>query len=166
MGLLGAWRGLRAYKRLAPEWRRIVFYAETGQDWHHFEPLIDTLVNRHHRRVTYVSSDPGDPGLAPRDGVRGICIPEGLFLTIHFQTQQAGLVVLTMMDLDNFHLKRSLHPVHYVYLFHGMGSTHMVDHANSYDAYDSLFCAGPHQVAELRAREQQAGLEPRHLFEY
>jgi YidC/Oxa1 family membrane protein insertase len=71
-----------------------------------------------------------------------------------------------MMDLGNFQLKRSINPVHYIYLFHSLGSTHMVDFANSYDAYDSLFCVGPHHVAELRKRESMQGLKARNLFEY
>jgi YidC/Oxa1 family membrane protein insertase len=75
-------------------------------------------------------------------------------------------MVLTMLDLQNFQLKRSLHPVHYCYVFHSMGSTHMVDHENSYDHYESLLCAGPHHVAEIRRREELAGLPPKHLFAY
>jgi YidC/Oxa1 family membrane protein insertase len=47
-----------------------------------------------------------------------------------------------------------------------MGSTHMVDHENSYDHYDSLLCTGPHHVAEIRRREQLKGLPPKHLFAY
>ena len=73
-------------------------------------------------------------------------------------------MVLTMLDLQNFHLKRSLHPVRYAYVFHSMGSTHMVDHANSYDHYDSLFCVRPHHVAEISRREALHGLPPKHLF--
>ena len=75
-------------------------------------------------------------------------------------------MVLTMLDLQNFHLKRSVHPVHYAYVFHSMGSTHMVDHANSYDHYDSLLCVGPHHVAEIRRREELHRLPPKHLFEH
>ncbi len=71
-----------------------------------------------------------------------------------------------MMDLGNLQLKRSLHPVHYVYLFHSMGSTHMVDNENSFDHYDSLFCAGPHQVAEIRKREEIKHRPAKHLFDY
>lgn len=164
---MGAFRSWRAYRKLPAEWRNIVFYAESGQDWHHFEALIETLNDSLARKVTYVSSDPKDPGLQRRHAnYRALCIPEGWFLTLHFQFQKAGIVVLTMMDLDNLQLKRSINGVHYVYLFHSMGSTHMVDHANSYDAYDSLFCVGPHHVRELRRREELAGLPPRHLFEY
>jgi YidC/Oxa1 family membrane protein insertase len=47
-----------------------------------------------------------------------------------------------------------------------MGSTHMVDHANSFDHYDSLFCAGPHQIAEIRKREAMEGLPQKNLYEY
>jgi CDP-glycerol glycerophosphotransferase (TagB/SpsB family) len=49
-------------------------------------------------------------------------------------------------------------------VFHSMGSTHMVDHENSYDHYDSLLCVGPHHVAEIRRREQLKGLPPKQLF--
>jgi len=56
--------------------------------------------------------------------------------------------------------------VRYVYVFHSTGSTHMVDHENSYDHYDDLFCAGPHHVAEIRRREELKGLAPKHLFAY
>jgi YidC/Oxa1 family membrane protein insertase len=47
-----------------------------------------------------------------------------------------------------------------------MGSTHMVDHENSFDHYDSLFCTGPHQVAEIRKREQLKNLPAKQLFDY
>ncbi len=97
---------------------------------------------------------------------RAIWIPEGLFLTIFFQVNQSDLFVLTMMDLQNLHLKRSTYPVHYVYLFHSMGSTHMVDNENSFDHYESLFCTGPHQIEEIRKREELKGLPAKHLFDY
>jgi YidC/Oxa1 family membrane protein insertase len=83
-----------------------------------------------------------------------------------FQAIKADVMVLTMLDLQNFQLKRSIHPVRYAYVFHSMGSTHMVDHENSYDHYDSLLCTGPHHVAEIRRREQLKGLPPKHLFAY
>jgi YidC/Oxa1 family membrane protein insertase len=42
----------------------------------------------------------------------------------------------------------------------------MVDHANSFDHYESLFCSGPHQVAEIRRREELKGLPAKHIFDY
>jgi hypothetical protein len=167
MGLLKAWSGWRRYRKLSADWRNIVFYSESGQDWHYFEALIAVLNTELHHKVTYITSDQDDPGLGLQHELfTAICIPEGFFLTLHFNMQKADVVVLTMMDLDNLQLKKSINPVHYIYLFHSLGSTHMVDHANSYDAYDSLFCVGPHHVKELRKRESMTGLKPRNLVEY
>jgi YidC/Oxa1 family membrane protein insertase len=165
--VFSGWKGWRQFKKLPWDWRNIVVYSESGQDWHQFAGLIEHLNGPLERKTCYVTSDAADPGLArEHQNFRAICIPEGLFLTVFFQTQQADVVVLTMMDLDNLHLKRSLHPVHYIYLFHSMGSTHMVDNEDSYDHYDSLFCTGPHQIAEIRRREELKGLPAKHLFDY
>jgi hypothetical protein len=162
-----AWSGWRQYRKLPEDWRNIVIYSEGGQDWHYFEPLIEVLNHDLQHKVTYISSDKGDSGLSRQHELyKSICIPAGFFLTLFFNMQKADVMVLTMMDLDNLQLKKSINPVHYIYLFHSLGSTHMVDHANSYDAYDSLFCVGPHHVAELRKRESMQGMEPRNLFEY
>jgi len=167
MGLLSGFSAWREYRKLSADWRNIVIYSESGQDWHYFEPLITVLNEELKHKVTYVTSDPNDSGLSHHhDLFKAICIPEGLFLTLHFNFQKADVVVMTMMDLNNLQLKKSINPVHYVYLFHSLGSTHMVDHANSYDAYDSLFCVGPHHVTELRKRESLEGLKARNLFEY
>jgi CDP-glycerol glycerophosphotransferase (TagB/SpsB family) len=167
MGMFQAWSGWRSYRKLPADWRNIVMYSESGQDWHYFEPLIKTLNTELGKKVTYISSDNTDPGLRREHELfKAVCIPEGFFLTLHFNMQKADVVVLTMMDLGNLQLKKSINPVHYIYLFHALGSTHMVDHADSYDAYDSLFCVGPHHVAELRKRESMQGMEARNLFEY
>ncbi len=167
MGILQAWSGWRRYRKLSADWRNIVVYSESGQDWHYFEPLIAALNGDLKRRVTYTTSDQNDPGLSRQHPLfEAICIPAGFFLTMHFNMQRADVVVLTMMDLGNLQLKKSINPVHYIYLFHSLGSTHMVDHANSYDAYDSLFCVGPHHVAELRKRESMQAMAARNLFEY
>jgi len=165
--MLKGWSGWRSYRKLSADWRNIVIYSEGGQDWHYFEPLIAVLNDDLQHKVTYVTSDQGDSGLSRQHQLfKAIYIPEGFFLTLHFNMQKADVLVLTMMDLDNLQLKKSINPVHYIYLFHSLGSTHMVDHANSYDAYDSLFCVGPHHVAELRKRESMQGMQARNLFEY
>ena len=167
MKFLAAWKGWRRFKNLPPEWRNIVVYSESGQDWHQFSGLVEQLNGPLGRKTCYVTSDADDPGLKrEHDNFQALYIPEGLFLTIFFQVNQSDLFVLTMMDLGNLQLKRSLHPVHYVYLFHSMGSTHLVDNENSFDHYDTLFCAGPHQVREIRRREELKGLPEKQLFDY
>ena len=167
MSLLSGWMGWRQFKKLPWDWRNIVIYSESGQDWHQFSGLIRHLNHNLGCKTCYLTSDKGDPGLAyVHENFLGIYLPEGLFRTIFFQVNQSDVFILTMMDLGNLQLKRSLHPAHYIYLFHSMGSTHMVDHENSFDHYDSLFCAGPHQFAEIRKREEIKNLPAKHLFDY
>jgi len=164
MSMWQDWRSFRRFQKLPAHDRNIVFYSETHQDWHHLQPLIEFLTARLSRTVCHVTSEPTVP-LASAPGLHGFRIGGGAICTWFFQTIKADVMVLTMLDLQNFHLKRSLHPVHYAYVFHSMGSTHMVDHANSYDHYDSLLCIGPHHVAEIRRREELHRLPPKHLFE-
>ncbi len=167
MSFYSGWKGWRQFKKLSWEWRNIVIYSESGQDWHQFSRLIGHLNQNLGSKTCYVTSDKSDPGLSHvHENFHAIYLPEGLFRTIFFQLNQSDIFILTMMDLGNLQLKRSLHPVHYVYLFHSMGSTHMVDNENSFDHYDSLFCAGPHQVAEIRKREEIKHQPAKHLFDY
>lgn len=161
------WRDYRRFQQLPPPDRNIVFYSETHQDWHHLQPLIDFLIGPLSRTVCHVTSEPARPlPEAPGAGLRTFRIRSSVLCTWLFQTLKADVMVLTMLDLHNFQLKRSIHPVHYLYVFHSMGSTHMVDHENSYDHYESLLCTGPHHVAELRRREELQGLAPKHIFPY
>lgn len=167
MSLLGSWRAYRRFQTRAPELRGIVFFSESRQDWHHFAPVLERLTGEHGRTVCYLTSDPDDLAFAHRsERLRPFYVPEGWARILAFQTLRADVMVLTMMDLGNFELKRSVRPVHYVYLFHSLGSTHMVDFANSYDHYDTILCAGPHQMREIRRREEVAGLPAKRLVRH
>ena len=159
-------QGYRAYRKLPKSQKNVVFYSESFQDWHHLKPLLNGLLEQQ-IAVTYVTSDERDPGLIKQSSnYRSIFIGSGFFRILFFQYLEAKLFVLTMLDLNNFELKRSIHPVHYVYLFHTLGSTHMVDHDNSYDHYDTILCAGPHQKREIGLREGNKGLDKKNLVAY
>lgn len=153
----------KAFNRLSPDERNIVFYSESGQDWHHFQKIINHLLS-HSKKVCYISSDANDPGLSLKNDLyRPFYIKEGFWQITLFQFLKADCLVLTMTDLNIFQLKRSINPVHYIYLFHAMGSTHMVDFENSYDHYDTILCVGPHQIEEIRKREQLKALPRKNL---
>jgi YidC/Oxa1 family membrane protein insertase len=163
---LRSFRNYRAFYKLTPDQRNIVFYSESGQDWHHFEKIIKKLLSLS-KIVCYVTSDPDDPGLKlSNEFYRPLFIKSGFWQIYFFQFLKADCLVLTMIDLHVFQLKRSISPVHYIYLFHAMGSTHMVDFENSYDHYDSILCVGPHQVAEIRKREEIKNLSAKNLVEH
>ena len=159
-------QGYRAYKKLPKSYKKVVFYSESFQDWHHLKPLLNALLDDD-IAVTYVTSDDKDPGLLKLSKkYRSIYIGKGFFRILFFQFLRAKLLILTMMDLNNFELKRSMHPVHYVYIFHSLTSTHMVDTEKSFDHYDTIFCAGPHQKKEIELREKNKGLKAKNLVPY
>lgn len=164
MSWFSEWRAYRAFKRIPRGERRIVFLAESGQDWHHFAPVIRHLTGVLGEPVLYVSSDPGDPGLHqvnPR--IRGFCVGKGFWRISFCQFLDADVLVTQILDFGNLELKRSVHPVHVIYMFHSLISTHMADRANSFDNYDTILCAGPHQMREIRRREELHGLPAKQL---
>jgi YidC/Oxa1 family membrane protein insertase len=167
LGFLRERRALKEFESLEPSLRRLVFYSEGAGDWPHIGPVVETLVSEHDVDVAYLASDPSDPGLAldhPR--LRGFLVGDGTVRTILFARIECEHFVMTLPDLDQLWLKRSAHPVHYVYLFHSLNSTHAAYRKGAFDAYDTVLCVGPHHVAEIRATEVRYGLPPKELVEH
>ncbi|HOA73106.1 MAG TPA: CDP-glycerol--glycerophosphate glycerophosphotransferase [Phycisphaerae bacterium] len=164
--LLEDWASARRFQALPDAARSIVFYAEDGDSWPHFEPIVRELTGEMGREVCYLTSSRSDPVLRtsnPR--IRPFCIGEGLVRTSLFLSLRAGVCVMTMPDLQTFHLKRSqAQNVHYVYVFHSMVSTHMIYRKAAFDAFDTILCVGPHHEREIRATEQTYGLAPKKLI--
>jgi len=161
---IGHWRAHRAFKRLPRSDRNIVVFSESRQDWHHHATIITELTGRLGNKICYVASDADDPGLRQgNSNILPFCIGDGFFRVVFFQTLQADVMLTQLLDLDNLDLKRSVHPVHYIYMFHSLISTHMADHGNSFDHYDTILCAGPHQEAEIRKRESLHDLPAKQL---
>lgn len=163
-GIFGAWSSLRRFNKLHRADRDIVFYAESRADWPHLGPIIEELTGPLGRSVCYVTSDEADPLLtAETPRIRSFFVGEGSTRTTFFKLVDATVMVMTLPDLETFHLKRSVHPVHYVYVFHSMVSTHMIYRKGAFDAYDTVLCVGPHHEAEIRRTEEVYGLSPKEL---
>ena len=121
-----SWKQYRAFRRTPRSNRRIVFYAESGQDWHHWRDIVRHLTGELGETICYVSSDPDDPGLQQDSArIRPVWIGRGLCRIWFFQWLEADVMVTQLLDLGNLDLKRSVNPVHYVYVFHSLISTHM-----------------------------------------
>lgn len=160
-------RELRRFRKLGADQRQIVFYAETAAFRAYLGPFIDRLVKDHGKEVCYVTSDDSDPILRdPPKGVRPFAIGDGINRTAFFASLDAGLMVMTLLDLQTFDIKRSMAaPVHYVFVPHNMLSTHMVFRKGAYDHFDTVFCVGPHHVAEIKEAEELYGLPAKTLVE-
>jgi YidC/Oxa1 family membrane protein insertase len=163
-GFFAEWANVKRFGRLSAAQRSLVFYAESVGDWPHLGPLIEHLTQARNKSVTYLTSDPRDPRLAQiAENFRPFYVGSGLARTLLFRMMDARILVMTLPDLDRFQLKRSSHPVHYVYVFHSLVSSHMIYRPRAFEAYDTILCAGPHHVREIRREEELRGLKPKHL---
>ena len=116
-----SWKQYRAFRRTPRSDRRIVFYAESGQDWHHWRDIVRHLTGELGETICYVSSDPDDPGLHQDSAkIRPVWIGRGLCRIWFFQWLKADVMVTQLLDLGNLELKRSVNPVHYIYVFHSL----------------------------------------------
>ncbi len=161
------WQGLKAFNAIPRRERKIVFYAEDGGYWTFFEPVFIALQREHFEPILYVTSCEKDPLLteAP-SGLLTFYIGEGSIRTFFFAGLDADVLVMTMPDLQTFHIKRSQHSVKYVYLHHSLVSTHMVYRPAAFDHFDVILCAGPHHEQEIRAREVYQGLPHKQLVQH
>ena len=155
---------LRFFWRTDPEVKRVVFYAEHAGYYPCFEGLVRELIDVHQVSLSYVTSDPHDPVLVTEHPRLHTFYIKSL-LPYFMLLVKCRVFVMTLTDLNLFHLKRSLHSVHYVYIFHSMVSTHMMYRTGAFDHYDSILCVGPHHVAEIRAHERLHDLQAKQLIE-
>ncbi|MDR2522513.1 MAG: CDP-glycerol glycerophosphotransferase family protein [Synergistaceae bacterium] len=164
MALLTEIKNFIAYKRLAKERKNILVYSEHGGYTNNFLPIINVLTQRYGQSVCYVTSDPSDGFLsgAPQ-GVT--CFYIDKLLSLFLALIDSPICLMTMPDLEVFHLKRSVHKVHYIYVFHALMSTHMVYRFSAFDHYDTILCVGPYQMEEIRSRENKYDLPAKNLVE-
>jgi len=157
---------LKKFENLDQKEKQIVFYSENQNSSFIFESLIKELVNKHNVSICYVTSDREDSILKTiNEKIKTFYIGMGLTRTKFFVNLKADVLIMTMPDLETFHIKRSkVYPVHYVYVFHAMVSTHLVYLKNAFDHFDSIFCVGTYQIDEIRSTEKFYNLKPKKLI--
>lgn len=156
-----------AFNQLPKEQRRLVIYSEGKNYWSYIGGLLQKTLELSDIDVCYVTSSKTDPGLKvehPR--LKTFIIGEGFVRDWMFANIDTDVMVMTMPDIGQYQVKRSSHPVHYVYVQHSLVSLHMVYRPKAFDCYDTIFCAGDHHMKEMRAMEALAGLPPKNLFKH
>jgi len=147
--------------------RRLTFYCEGRNYWPHLHGLIEQVLAQSDLPVCFLSSAEDDPGLQfehPR--FYPFLIDEGAIRNWLFANIETDVMVMTMPDIEQYQVKRSSYPVHYVYVQHSLVSLHMVYRSGAFDHYDTVFCAGPHHIEELRALEANTKLPSKNVVEH
>jgi len=151
--------------RFANAKKQVVFYALSGGQYKFYKTIIDYLTTHSDVLIHYLTNDLDD-------GVFDIKHPQ----IIPYYTGQrkaislmlkldAYMLVTTVPGFQNYHIKRSVvrDDIEYIYTFHSATSTHLIYRENAFDHFDTIFCVGAHQVAEIRCREEMAGLPKKRL---
>lgn len=150
--------------------KHLVIYSEKSGFYKYFEALIQELLARSNLVIHYVTNDPDDAVFAlsekePRIHPYYIGLKKMIPLMMK---AEADIVVMTTPDLDRYYIKRSImkKDIEYVYVPHDMMSVHMGFREGALDAFDTIFCTGPHIVREVRATEKVYGLPAKKLVEF
>lgn len=149
--------------------KHLVVYSEGSGFYKYFKGAIEYVLAHTDGNIHYVTNDPNDQVFElaksqPR--IKPYYIGQKRAITLMMK-MDADVVLTTQEDLDNYYIKRSYvrDDVEYVFTFHHMTSTHMTALEKSYDNFDTLLCAGPHQIEEIRRAEQMRGLPSKKLVE-
>ena len=145
--------------------KQFVIYSESNGFYKYYAGMIDYIMEHSDVVIDYITSDPNDRVFqmeGPR--FRAYYIGE-LRLIPLMMKMDADIVLMTMPDLELYHIKRSLvrKDIEYIYMQHGPGSDNMLGKPHCIDHYDTIFNVGPHQTAEDRELEKLYGIKPRRL---
>ncbi len=167
MGFFRHIKDVMRFMQLPKEKRRLTFYSEGKNYWPDLGGLVKEVLATSDIPVCYVSSDDDDPGLSlEHPNYQTFRIDEGFVRNWFFENLDTDVMVMTMPDIDQYQIKRSKHKVHYIYTQHALGSLHMTYRKGAFDHYDTIFCAGPHHVKEIRAMEEKYNLPVKNLVEH
>lgn len=155
------------FMQLGKEHRRLTFYSEGKNYWPHLSDLVMDWLENSNQPICFFTSDPNDPALQVKHrNFHAFEIDEGFIRNWLFENIETDVMVMTMPDLHQFQVKRSKNQVHYIYLQHSLVSLHMAYRKGAFDFFDTIFCAGPHHVKEIRAIEAYYDLAPKSLVNY
>ena len=150
--------------------KHLVIYSEKSGFYKYFEAIIDSLLKKSNIVVHYISNDPDDAifelaKTEPRIKPYYIGLKKMIPLMMR---AEADVIIMTTPDLDKYFIKRSIvkKDIEYVYVPHDMMSVHMGFREGALDAFDTIFCTGPHIIREVRATEKVYGLPEKKLVEF
>lgn len=150
--------------------KHLVFYSESSGFYKYYKGIIEYILKNTNIAVHYITSDPNDQVFAisqsqPR--LKPHYIAEKRLITLMMKLD-CDVMVMTMPDIENFHIKRSYvrKDIEYVYVPHCIDSINMTMRTGAVDHYDSVLCVGKHQKEEITNTEAVYGLPHKTLVDW
>lgn len=150
--------------------KHLVFYSENNGFYKYYAGMIEYILKNTNITIHYVTSDPDDSifeKAEKNDKIKAYYIGEKKLITLMMK-MDADIVVMTMPDLENYHIKRSYirKDIEYIYVPHGMDSLNMTMRTGSMDHFDTIFCTGKHQREEIEKTEEVYGLPKKNIVDW
>lgn len=148
--------------------KQLVFYSEKNGFYKYYKNVIEIILKKTDIVIHYITSDPKDEVFAlANDQFRIYYIGENK-LIILMMKMEADVVVMTMPDLQKYHIKRSMvkEDIEYIYLDHGIGSDNLMLRKHALDYFDTIFASNEIGKAEIRAQEKCYGLKKKNIVEF
>lgn len=147
--------------------KQLVFYSEKNGFYKYFKDTIEYILKRTDIEIHYITSDIHDEVFALESEQFHVYYIGENKLIILMMKLDADVVVMTMPDLQKYHIKRSLirEDTEYVYIDHGIGSINMLLRKHALDHFDTIFANNETKVREIRAQEAKYGLKEKTIVE-
>ena len=154
-------------KKIPPNEKQIIFYAENKASVNHLGPLIEEIVSKG-IPIIFATSVKNTPIIFKENPlIKTIFVGKGISRINFFLTLETKILITDMPDLEKFHVKRSKKcDVHYVYVFHSIFSIHSYLRKGALDNFDTIFCVGLHHIREIHETEKIYNLKPKKLVQY
>lgn len=149
--------------------KHLVFYSESSGFYKYFESVIEELLSRSNVVIHYITSDPNDQIFEiakEKPRIKPYYIGEKKLITLMMK-MDADIVIMTMPELDKYHIKRSYvrKDIQYIYMPHGLGSVNTELRAGALDHYDTVYIVNNQAKEEIRALEKLNSLPEKRLVE-
>lgn len=150
--------------------KKLVFYSESNGFYKYYKGIIEYILENTNLIIHYVTSDYNDQifELAKTEKhIKPYYIEEKKLITLMMK-MDADVVVMTMPDINNYHIKRSYirKDIEYIYLPHGIDSLNLTMRKGSMDNYDSVFVTGKHQREECEKTNEIYNLHNRKIVNW
>ncbi|MBQ1387602.1 membrane protein insertase YidC [Candidatus Saccharibacteria bacterium] len=150
--------------------KKLVFYSESNGFYKYYKGIIEYILENTNITIHYITSDYNDNifELAKTEKhIKPYYIEEKKLITLMMK-MDADVVVMTMPDINNYHIKRSYirKDIEYIYIPHGIDSPNLTMRKGSMDNYDSVFVTGKHQREECEKTNQVYNLKNRKIIDW
>ena len=150
--------------------KHLVFYSESNGFYKYYKAIIEYLLENTNITIHYITSDYNDKIFElekQNPQIKAYYIGERKLITLMMK-MDADVVVMTMPDLENYHIKRSYlrKDIEYIFIPHSMDSLNMTMRYKSMDAYDTVYVTGKDQRAEAEATNVKHNLKNRKIVDW